>query len=558
MRGRGGERAVWALCGIGMLAAIGCGGGSHGRSTARSQGGGTLEVHEHFPTRASIAALPAPGPIHTDTGVAAGRWEIEAASLAPSSTATDSLYRRLAVERATAQRSASLECVARETARFYATLHGLPGESVRRFVMARCGAGAISVAIGVVPAAVPAGRSDEAAVTSLGASLADQVVGAVDPASNRVGLAIYRDGDLFFAGVASSLVGMEIDPVVPVASDGHLRLRARIARAPSELVVMTTSGPRAVAGCAVTGSPPDLDVDCPFAAGDEYAYVEIMGRDGDAVLCNPLAIVIGIPSEGAGLAYTLRVPTEPTPVGDDLAAAVLPLLNGERAQVGARALALSAEQSAANARVVPYAFDPTTTEQALLYVMAGWELGEGPLVREGRAIQLMPGPATDAGQWLFRALELPMERWVLLDPEARVVAIGAVQGEGGTVGLASTFRFFEGDEASDRARAEAALTEARRAAGHPAPEYLQLGPVDDAATAIAEGGDASEAVDTALRALVRTYASARGNAYVASVLERIPWAAASLEAPHVGIAVRHARPEGAAWGVYVVVVVALP
>jgi hypothetical protein len=504
MRGRGGERRSawrWAL----LVVVAGCGGG-HARTSSPSSHAGELEVHAHFPTRAVIASLPPPGPIHMDTGIPAGRWEIEPASLSPSSSGTDALYQRLAVDRATAQRSTSLECVARETARFYATLHGLPGESVRRFVMGRCGAGAIAVGIGVVPAAVSAGRSDAAAVASLGASLSDQLVEAVAPAANRVGLAIHRDGDVFVAGIASALVGMELEPLVPIAEGGHLRTHARIARAPSELLVMATSGPRSVVDCSVTGDPPELDIDCPFTEGDEYAFVEIMGRDGDAVLCNPLAIVLGI----------------------------------------------------ASARIVPYAFATSTTEQALLYAMAGWDLADGPLVREGRAIQLMPGPATDAGEWLFRALELPMERWVLLDPQARVVAIGAVQGDGGTVGVASTFRFFDVDEATDRARAEAALTEARRAAGHSAPEFVQLAPLEAAATAIAEGDDASEAMNTAVQQLARTYASARGNAYVASVLERIPWSAAALGAPHVGIAVRHARPDGAAWGVYVVTVVALP
>ncbi len=547
-----------------LLSIASCGGGaSQGRTSTGSThaGRGQLEVHERFPTRAAIAALPPPGPIHVDTGIAAGRWEIDPASLAPPSGAVDALYQRLAVDRATAQRSPPLECVARETARFYATLHGLPNQSVRRFLAARCGASAVTIGIGVVPAAVPASRSDENAVLSLGAALADQLVTATDPSANRVGLAIHRDGDIFFAGIASSLVQMEIEPSVPVAVDGHLRLHARVARAPSELVVMATSGARGVAECAVSGDPPELDLDCPFAAGDEYAYVEVMGRDGEAVLCMPLAIALGIASEGAGLAYTLRLPSEPTPIGDDLGAAVLPLLNGERALVGASALALSAEQSAALARVAPHAFatDPRVMEQAMLYAMAGWELGDGALVREGRAIQLMPGAATDAGEWLFRALELPMERWVLLDPEARVIGIGAAAGEGGAVGVASTFRFFEGDEASDRAAAEAALTEARRAAGHAPPEFVRLEPLEDAATAIAEEGtDPTEAMNTAVHALVRTHSSARGAAYVASVLERIPWSAAALESRHIGIAVRHAHPSGAAWGVYVIAVVALP
>jgi hypothetical protein len=545
-----------------MLALVaGCGGASAGARTARRASGPGLTAPESFPTASAMAALPPPGPVQVDTGILVGHWEIEPASLAPAPGAAEPLYAELAAQRSTAQRSTGMECVAREIARFLAAEHGLPADSIRRFIVARCGGGAISAAFGVLPIQMSPRASEADVVRELHDVVLSHVVDATDPSANRVGLALYRDGTNLFVGVASTVAQLDLDPVVPIAAEGHLRFRATIARDPDRLIVMATSGERSVADCVVTGNAPALEIDCPFHDGDARAYVEILGRDGDAVLCNPLAISIGIASEGAGLAYDLRTPSVPVPMTTDLGAAVLPLLNGERAQLGAPALALSTEQSTANAQVAPYAFstDQAAQEQAMLYVMAGWQLGTGPMIREGRTIQLDAGRTTDAGQWLFQALETPLERWVLLDPEARVLALGAVASDGATVGLASTYRFFDGDAASDRTRAEHALDEARRAAGRAPAGFVQLAPLDGAAIAISEqNANPSDALDEALSLVVRQYASARGHVYVASVLEHSPWAQDLLDAPHVGIAVRHARPAGSPWGVYVVIAVALP
>lgn len=544
-----------------VLVVAGCGGAS-ARPSRPPEGQAGLHAPESFPTAAAIAALPPPGPVQFDSGVSVGHWEIEAASLTGASGAVEALYGPLAEQRATAQRSVALECVARETARFAAEVNGLPSEPVRRFLSARCGAGTTSIAVGVLPGSAPAGASDADVVAHVTSTRIDELIGMVDPAANRVGTALVRQGQSVFVAVASALSQLEATPAVPIASEGHLRFHVRVARSPDRLIVMSTAGERRVATCSVVGASPELDVDCPFAEGDTRAYVEILGRDGDAVLCMPLALVAGIAAEGAGLAYDLRAPTAAAPIaGADFGAAILPLLNGEREQIGAPPLALSAEQSLANARVAPYAFgaDMSAVEQAILYTMAGWDLAPGPLVREGRTMEIEAGEVSDAGQWLFRALETPLERWVLLDPEARVIALGAVESDGHTLGLATTYRYFEGDPESDRAAAEAAFVAARREAGRAAPEFVHHPALERAALAIAEqGADPAAAMDAALEELVQTYASARGSAYVASVLEHAAWGADVLDAPRVGIAVRHARPDGSAWGVYVVVVVALP
>jgi hypothetical protein len=543
---------------LALFVIAGCG-GAQSRSRP-SAGVAPLTVPESFPSQAAIAALPPPGPVQVDTGVLVGHWEIEAASLAPLPGAAESLYAELAAQRSTAQRSAGMECVAREMARFLAAQHGLPAESIRRFVVARCGGGAISAALGVLPIAMAPRASEADVVHQLHDTLLQHLVDATDPSANRVGFALYRDGDALYLGVASTLAQLDLDPVVPIASEGHVRFHARIARAPGDLIVMATSGERSVAHCVVSGEQPVLEIDCPFQEGDARTYVEILGRDGDAVLCNPLALSIGIASEGAGLAYDLRAPSDAIALGADLGAAVLPLLNGERAQIGAPPLSLSTEQSAANAQVAPYAFstDPHAQEQALLYAMAGWDLAAGPMLREGRAMQVNPGRAVDAGQWLFQALETPLERWVLLDPEARVIAIGAITNDGATVGLAATYRFFDGDAVSDRTRAQQALDEARRTVGRGPASFVVLGPAETAAADIAElRSDPSVALDDALAEISRT-SSARGHVFVASVLEHSPWSQDLLDAPHVGLAVRHAQPSGSPWGVYVVVAIALP
>lgn len=547
-----------------VLAVVAACAGGCGASARRS--GGTLPratqplvSAEPFPTSAVITALPPPGPVQVDEGVAVGEWEIETASLAPAPGPIEPLYAELAVQRATAQRSSALECVARELARFVGTLHGLPSDPVRRFIIARCGAGVVSAGVGVLP--LQGRGSDEDLIRHLHDQVLAQLVQSVVPEANRVGLATFRVGDALFVGVASALAQTDVTPAVPVAASGRIHFQLGIQRAPNEILVMTTSGPRAFAMCDVGGAPPTLEVSCPFTEGDDYAYVEVLGRDGEAVLCMPLALMIAVPGGDAGRRYTLRRPSAPAPfAGADLGAAVLPLLNGERAQAGLSPLSLSAEQSASNASVAPYAFAPDrhAMEQALLYAMAGWQVGPSPGIREGRTIQVDAGRATDAGAWLFQALETPLERWVLLDPEARVLAIGTQASDGHTFGLASTYRFFDRDAEGDRAAAEAALSAARMAAGHAAPAYVRLPGAERAVDQIVQGADPSAAVEGALAEAVQSYASARGAAYVGSVIEGTHWSPELLTAPHVAIAVRHVQPEGMAWGVYVIVVVALP
>jgi hypothetical protein len=274
-------------------------------------------------------------------------------------------------------------------------------------------------------------------------------------------------------------------------------------------------------------------------------------------MIRPLALVIGLNDAASGLTYATRAGSAATPFdASTLASAVLPLLNGIRTRAGLTALALDPAQSAANAEVAPSFFgseDPAVRDQVVLYAMAGWEV-EGE-VREGRATAVTTLGATDASSWLYAALEEPIERFVLLDPEARAIAFGVTTTTGGANAILSTYRFFDVDAASERERILRSLGAARAARGLGPATFVSIPELETAADAVESGSlgpdDAlGEAVDAALPRLRR----ARAFLSAGSDLDHLTFPAevVSDRGGQLGFSVVHWQPEGAAWGVYLV------
>jgi hypothetical protein len=536
----------------------GCGGaGTRGTSRHSSAPAFTAPT-QSFPTRASLrASLPPPGPISADTGVVVARWDIEPSSLDLAPSAFDVLYERVAPIRPTAQRSEEFACLATELARFMAMNGGLPTDALRSYIASRCGVTSPSIAMSALPADLHGTPSDERLLEQLGPGLLEHATEMIPEAADRVGFGFARVGSRFVAAVTAGLSRTEVIPSRPVAEAGRVRFTLRASEPVERVVALANQGETGVAACTVSGSSPDIAIDCPFVPDGDRSRIEIALRDGDTSMLRPLALLVGLTDASGGLSYAVRASATPTPIDPAvLASTVLPLLNGIRTRAGLTALAMDEAQSAANTEVAPSFFstaDSAVADQVLLYAMAGWDVTGD--VRDGRATSVSAHGVTDASGWLYTALEEPIERYVLLDPDARAIAFGVAAAPDGADALVSTYRFFDSDPAAERDRFLAALTAARAAAGMRPPTFVSIPELETAADAVESGGlTPDEALGRAADAVLPRYRQLRPFFSATSDLAHVQLPPELVSDPGgvVGLSVMHWRPEGSAWGLYLV------
>jgi hypothetical protein len=192
-------------------------------------------------------------------------------------------------------------------------------------------------------------------------------------------------------------------------------------------------------------------------------------------------------------------------------------------------------------------------------MLAGWNV-EGTIRKGGLFLGLV-SPAHDAGAWFDFALERPIGRYVLLDPEARRIAIAAVRAASGQGlgAVVTTYDFFESpDHDADAGRVLKRLAETRRAIGRPALVPIAHVPVleEQSARVLAGATEPGAALYTSMQALAEQVSGARVHAYLieANDLDRAPLPDGLVAAPagSVAIVVTHHRVRGAAWGQYVI------
>jgi hypothetical protein len=174
-------------------------------------------------------------------------------------------------------------------------------------------------------------------------------------------------------------------------------------------------------------------------------------------------------------------------------------------------------------------------------------------------------PERDASAWLDFALELPMGRSTLLDPDARQIAVGPAIPEGvsGVGAAVTTYSFFQSDDhASEEERFFDRITEARAAAGVPAPVRVTgLETLRTECAAVMRGDKPPMA---ALQELMNTVArrtgrDVHGYVFETNDLSRVPVPRQLLGAGpmEVIVGVTHHKAPGAAWGQYVVFTILL-
>lgn len=558
-----------AACGLGCVA-------------GSAEGGAASKPVMVFPSRDDLAKLPTLPPLPEAFGtsdVPVDAWSFESPATTDGATYEDAspwgeIARELAkAHPSTTALSASMRCTAQELARFHVAKHAMPTESLRRFMAARCGAASAAYAPAVWSVTLPTPTTDEELAPKARDGFAKMLAARLERGHHLLGVAAARDGQRVSIVAVDAQDEARLEPgSLSVDASRQVTLRGEVRGEFTQIGALINRGDVGTAPCVSdpTIKPPRFALTCTLASGDPFAWVEILGHRRDQLLLHELAEALVHEGDGSAITYAPRHIGPPAPVAGtaDFARAMLGGLNAVRTRAHLPALALAPEQSAENTRLAGTLLDAAvsgddgTSNRGAIGLMAGWDV-KG-LVRNS-TFYLSASPTNDATAWLDFALERPMGRSSLLDPDSRLIAIGpAIPPGGGALGAAvTTYALFGSDDhGAEATRLFQRVAAARKARGVAPPVRVKAIDEMDAelARVAQDGKPAMTALHAAMQAVVsRTGEGVQGWLYETNDLDRadIP---APLLAPGVMqlmMGVTHHRAEGAAWGQYVVFVIAV-
>ena len=435
-------RAALALAAFSTLA--GCASGGAVQQAVIDRG---------FPSKVQLAEVVkaplAPREQALQKGLAVDRWELagpfpDKADSVPWN-GEDALARSVA-ERAEARKSGvvlteRMQCYAREMGRFVAHHGQLPDDDLQAFAAGRCG---------VVPIApsflynMPLEEPPSAGA----AEFFDDVI-AKAPASSELGVwtgtGIGRHVLLAAFGVPKVKL-KAIEPIVD--GDRAVRVRGTILDRTGWLRAYTTVGSMGFHACEtardVPSVLPDFDVICQVSGGDAYAVFDMLAAAPEAVLGRQ-ALMLVLPTGGKlpSTFQSLRFDGLPT------RGSLLDRFNAVRAQIGGTPLREVPIQSQTAHTLIPHYFaaaakgDLGTVDFITLGMMAGWDV-PGPL-RDSQFLSFRGSLDQKSETFLSQLLFFPSNRAVLLDPDAKQVALGMLRDEkkDSLWGLLTTYTPFE-------------------------------------------------------------------------------------------------------------------
>jgi hypothetical protein len=552
------DRALTALALAAALAsgALGCGGGTLNAKVAKAS---------PFPSREALAKLAsAPvAPLAAQKVAVATEWTVDPNATAAPSLAEAKFAQAAAKSASGLTFSKELRCVARELARFHLEQReGNPDERLARFMVAACGVTTPEVLTGGSIGEMPLEMTDEQILADWQAKLKvpSEYRGAV------VGVWLARKERRVVIATAVAMPHAEV-VVSPADASGVVVVRGAAPGNTEAVLALMNQGDKGVTTCeADPATPlPLFTFRCRMAESDKQAWVEVATRAQGRLLQHTMGLALARRDTATPLSYA-ATPHAPRLVtsATELAQVVLEGVNGARAAAKLAPLALARGQSTTNERLAPHFFHASKTNDEAkgdlvsLGLIAGWEV-EGMIRNGGLYAALLSGTA-DASGWLDYALDMPMGRYTMLQPNARQIAVGAAPTAtvGGIGAVVTTYDLFGGDDhKADAARVLQHLARVRAARSLPQPVAMQGQKTLATEAALVNAGkkDADDALNTAMMAeRDRSGRGVRGWVFSTNDLGLIPFPPELLAAGplSVGIEVTHFRPEGAAWGSYVV------
>lgn len=557
----------WIVALTGVLAGA-CGGG----------GGGLGKPIVVFPSAADledVAERPVTPEVTLST-LEVERWEIQGpipaagAAYATASRFDEILKEKVAKRGGHLVMSSALACAARETARFYVDLGAYPTEGLQQYLVSRCGGTLAAPRLFTFGGDLPDSMTEEQVLGQLAEKFAASVEAQLPKGAGEVGLGYVRGKGRASVVVYSGEPRARLTGFSPLISGNFAVLEGEAPRDAVFGLALVNQGPSSVELCDADRAvrAPRFRFTCPVLEADAQARIEIATRKAGQVLLNPELSVLVRRDDSAGLVYepaqygSVETSKDTTAFGGTL----LEALNGVRRSAGMRALALETAQSKRNARLAPHWFqasftgDDESAQLVALGLLAGWEVNG--TIRSGGIYAGFSPTTRSAGRFLSRAMESPLARWVLLEPDIAKIAIGANGfGPSGVLTVLTTYSFFESnDHTADENAVFEELTRVRAARNLPPPKRTPKpkalkSALSQIATNRASIGDAmQEAVETVSTTEQR---SIGGYMVETSDLKQLIWSDDLLKKNQldVSIGVTHYKAEGAAWGQYAILIV---
>jgi hypothetical protein len=519
-----------------------------------------------FPTRdalnklaaAPVVALPAPNV------APAAEWKVDVVPM-DAPLPVETRFAQVATKSGLGLTYAKeLRCIAREVGRFQLEHGAYPDERLKRFMIAACGMTNQAVSLVEEHGEGPATLSDDQLLTQWQSKL------QIPPELRGTAMGVWmgRKGKRVVVMAASAKPQADV-VVTPADASGQIVVRGAAPAGTDMVLGLMNDGEHGVTRCE-----PDLVLPlplfafrCTMAAGDKTAWVEVATRAQGRLLMRSYGLALARRDASVPLQYVAaRGEKTPVTTSEELTTAVLHGVNRARAAGKLAPLSLAPNQAATNERLAPHfvhaamASDQEKGDVVGLGLLAGWDV-QGTIRNGNLFAALLSGDGADANAWLDYALEMPMGRFTMLDANARQIAIGVAR-PGGIGAVVTTYEFFgSNDHRDDVAHVVDRLARIRAARGLPQPVVIpgmkDLG--QQAALVNAGQKDAADALDAALVAeRDRSHRSVRGWVIATNDLESLPFPPEVLAAGpvSVGVEVTHYREPGAAWGQYVVFLVA--
>src|SRR5271157_2115698 len=378
----------------------------------------------------------------------------------------------------------AMQCAARELGHFLLVRGKLPPTTLLAFMVARCGAPAGETTHLYLEGAVPSTVDDAHLVEQWRPQLDQLLSRALAGGPATAGLWFGRDGDRAVVTVVASPRHILVAPFSPVETGDRLVFGGEVVGSPDAVTAWANRGALGFTECDrdPTVALPRFAFSCALDPGDPFALIDVAARERGRILAEGvLRVLARRPGEDAQQWRRNRyAAARPASTPGDFTLGVSEVLGGVRKKANLPPLVLSKTQSEQVAELVPHVLaaplglgSSAVSDLAALGVLAGWRVGGS--VKDAKMTSAALAGPIDAGLWVDTALEEPTGRAALLDPEARVLAVGAVASEKPPVlvAIAATYQLFgEEDLTAEAARYAKRVAEARAAREKSTPQPL--------------------------------------------------------------------------------------
>jgi hypothetical protein len=336
----------------------------------------------------------------------------------------------------------NMQCYAREMGRFFTVHRKLPQLDLQGFMAGRCGVVPNS------PNVVYLTAAGQPSVDAAAKMIDKDLQGVTGAHELGVWMGGSDKGQVIMAAYGAPKV--KLGPINVVREgQASLRIQGRLLEATGWLRGYTSIGALGSSTCVSTPRSaavlPDFDLQCALGNGDAYAVFDLLAGAPQAVLGREvLSLVLPVKGEPPS-SYTSLVVSGAPGAKEGL----LTQINAVRTNLKRESLQDVPAQSHTANVLVPHFFaasfdhEESKLELITLGLMAGWDV-PGP-IRDAHLVSFRGTRGDNAPSFLSELLFFPSTRSILLDPDARRVAVATMQdGKSQAVfGLVTTYSIFE-------------------------------------------------------------------------------------------------------------------